>query len=95
MSPRSGSSSPGRFRHPQPGRPAPRPWDHLRSGSLQPPGGLIRGYAGADEEKKKIISEIFRRLAVDVKDELVKAARMRRAGETILATGQAIADLRK
>ena len=54
-------------------------------------------YAGADEEKKKIISEIFRRLAVDVKDELVKAAGagVRRAGESILATGQAIADLRK
>ena len=30
--------------------------------------------AGADEEKKKIIAEIFRRLAVDVKDELKKAA---------------------
>jgi len=30
--------------------------------------------AGADEEKKKIIGEIFRRLAVDVKDELKKAA---------------------
>ncbi len=36
---------------------------------------LLREYAGADEEKKKkIISEIFRRLAVDVKDELMKAA---------------------
>ena len=58
---------------------------------------LLREYAGADEEKKKIITEIFRRLAVDVKDELVKAAgaSVRRAGESILATGQAIADLRK
>ena len=71
--------------------------EDLRSGGLAAGAALIREYAGADEEKKKIISEIFRRLAVDVKDELVKAAGagVRRAGETILATGQAIADLRK
>lgn len=35
---------------------------------------LLKQYAGADDEKKKIIAEIFRRLAVDVKDELKKAA---------------------
>ena len=71
--------------------------EDLRSGGLAAGAALIREYAGADEEKKKIISEIFRRLAVDVKDELVKAAGagVRRAGESILATGQAIADLRK
>lgn len=71
--------------------------EDLRSGGLAAGAALIREYAGADEEKKKIISEIFRRLAVDVKDELMKAAGagVRRAGETILATGQAIADLRK
>jgi hypothetical protein len=69
----------------------------LRSGGLAAGAALLREYAGADEEKKKIITEIFRRLAVDVKDELVKAAgaSVRRAGESILATGQAIADLRK
>ena len=71
--------------------------EDLRSGGLAAGAALLREYAGADEEKKKIISEIFRRLAVDVKDELVKAAGagVRRAGESILATGQAIADLRK
>ena len=71
--------------------------EDLRSGGLAAGAALIREYAGADEEKKKIISEIFRRLAVDVKDELMKAAGagVRRAGESILATGQAIADLRK
>ena len=58
---------------------------------------IIDALHGAVEEQKKIITEIFRRLAVDVKDELVKAAgaSVRRAGESILATGQAIADLRK
>ena len=78
--PGAGAVLPGVFRHP------------LAAGAA-----LLREYAGADEEKKKIISEIFRRLAVDVKDELVKAAGagVRRAGESILATGQAIADLRK
>ena len=71
--------------------------EDLRSGGLAAGAALIREYAGADEEQKKIISEIFRRLAVDVKDELMKAAGagVRRAGESILATGQAIADLRK
>ena len=71
--------------------------EELRSGGLAAGAALLREYAGADEEKKKIITEIFRRLAVDVKDELVKAAgaSVRRAGESILATGQAIADLRK
>ena len=71
--------------------------EELRSGGLAAGAALLREYAGADEEQKKIITEIFRRLAVDVKDELVKAAgaSVRRAGESILATGQAIADLRK
>ena len=71
--------------------------EELRSGGLVAGAALLREYAGADEEQKKIITEIFRRLAVDVKDELVKAAgaSVRRAGESILATGQAIADLRK
>ena len=71
--------------------------EELRSGGLAAGAALLREYAVADEEQKKIITEIFRRLAVDVKDELVKAAgaSVRRAGESILATGQAIADLRK
>ena len=56
--------------------------EDLCSGGLAAGAALIREYAGADEEKKKIISEIFRRLAVDVKDELMKAAGagVRRAG---------------
>lgn len=74
-----------------------RTLDDLRTGGLAGGAALLKQYSGADEQDKKIIAEIFRRLAVDVKDELVKAAGagVRRAGETILATGQAIADLRK
>ena len=34
----------------------------------------MKQYSGADEQDKKIIAEIFRRLAVDVKTELKKAA---------------------
>ncbi len=51
-----------------------RTLDDLRSGGLASGAALLKQYAGADEEKKKIIAEIFRRLAVDVKDELKKAA---------------------
>ena len=50
-----------------------RTLDDLRSGGLVSGAALLKQYAGADEQKKKIISEIFRRLAVDVKDELKKA----------------------
>ena len=46
--------------------------------------------AGADEEKKKIIAEIFRRLAVDVKDELKKAA-----GEGLETVKNALTSLTK
>ena len=35
---------------------------------------LLRSYIGADEKKKQIITELMRRLAIDVKDELMKAA---------------------
>ena len=51
-----------------------RTLDDLRSGGLAGGAALLKQYAGADEEKKKIIAEIFRRLAVDVKDELKRAA---------------------
>ena len=44
----------------------------------------------ADEEKRKIISEIFRRLAVDVKDELKKAA-----GEGLETVKNALTSLKK
>lgn len=51
-----------------------RTLDDLRSGGLASQAALLRGYIGADEKKKKIISEIFRRLATDVREELKKAA---------------------
>ena len=51
-----------------------RTLDDLRGGGLAGGAALLKEYAGADEQKKKIISEIFRRLAVDVKDELKRAA---------------------
>ena len=47
---------------------------YLLGGGLAGGAALLKQYVGADEEKKKIIAEIFRRLAVDVKDELKKAA---------------------
>ena len=47
---------------------------YLLGGGLAGGAALLKQYAGADEEKKKIIAEIFRRLAVDVKDELKRAA---------------------
>lgn len=51
-----------------------RTLDDLRTGGLAGGAALLKQYNGADEEDKKIISEIFRRLAVDVKAELKKAA---------------------
>ena len=51
-----------------------RTLDDLRSGGLAGGAALLKQYSGADEEDKKIIAEIFRRLAVDVKAELMKAA---------------------
>ena len=51
-----------------------RTLDDLRAGGLAGGAALLKQYNGADEEDKKIISEIFRRLAVDVKAELKKAA---------------------
>ena len=51
-----------------------RTLDDLRSGGLAGGAALLKQYAGADEEKKKIIAEIFRRLASDVKGEMKKAA---------------------
>ena len=67
-----------------------RTLDDLRSGGLAGGAALLKQYAGADEEKKKIISEIFRRLAVDVKDELTKAA-----GEGLETVKNALTSLKK
>ena len=51
-----------------------RTLDDLRTGGLAGGAALLKQYSGADEQDKKIIAEIFRRLAVDVKEELRKAA---------------------
>ena len=51
-----------------------RTLDDLRTGGLAGGAALLKQYSGADEQDKKIIAEIFRRLAVDVKEELKKAA---------------------
>ena len=61
---------------------------HLRALSV---GGaaLLKQYNGADEEDKKIISEIFRRLAVDVKAELKKAA-----GQSLKTAEKSLADMK-
>ena len=67
-----------------------RTLDDLRSGGLAGGAALLKQYAGADDEKKKIISEIFRRLAVDVKDELKKAA-----GEGLETVKNALTSLKK
>lgn len=51
-----------------------RTLDDLRTGGLAGGAALLKQYSGAEEQDKKIIAEIFRRLAVDVKEELKKAA---------------------
>ena len=76
-----------------------RTLDDLRSGGLAGGAALLKQYAGADEQKKKIISEIFRRLAVDVKSELKRAAGeglegvKKAAGEGLEAAKNAITSL--
>lgn len=51
-----------------------RTLDDLRAGGSAGGAALLKQYSGADEQDRKIIAEIFRRLAVDVKEELKKAA---------------------
>ena len=51
--------------------------DDLRSGGLGSGLALMKEYIGADEKKKKVISEIMKRLATDMKAELQKAANHR------------------
>lgn len=64
-----------------------RTLDDLRSGGFAAQAALLRSYIGADEKKKQIITELMRRLAVDVKDELMKAA-----GGGIRAATQALSE---
>lgn len=76
-----------------------RTLDDLRSGRFSGGAALLKQYAGADEEQKKIINEVFRRLAVDVKAELKKAAGeslegvKKAAGESFEAAKNALASL--
>lgn len=51
-----------------------RTLEDLRAGGLAKMAALLKQYNGADEKDKKIITEIFRRLAADVKGEMKKAA---------------------
>ena len=67
-----------------------RTLDDLRSGGLAGGAALLKQYAGASEREKKILNEIFRRLAVDVKDELKKAA-----GEGLETVKNALSGLKK
>ncbi len=59
--------------------------DDLRGGGLSGGVALLKEYIGADEKKKKVIAEIMKRLATDVKEELRKAAsqRLKTAEETL------------
>ena len=76
-----------------------RTLDDLRSGGLAGGAALLKQYAGADEKQKKIINEVFRRLAVDVKAELKKAAGeslegvKKAAGESFEAAKNALSNL--
>ena len=65
-------------------------FEDLRKGGFSGWAALWKEYAGADERKKQILTEIFGRLAVDVKDELMKAAGqgLRSAGHGIRTVGQ-------
>ena len=76
-----------------------RTLDDLRNGRFSGGAALLKQYAGADEEQKKIINEVFRRLAVDVKAELKKAAGeslegvKKAAGESFEAAKNALSNL--
>lgn len=74
-----------------------RTLDDLRAGGLAGGAALLKQYSGADEQDKKIIAEIFRRLAVDVKEELKKAAGqgLKTAGKGLSGVKNAITGLTK
>jgi hypothetical protein len=60
-----------------------RTLEDLHSGGLASGVALLKEYAGADESKKKMLSDLMGRLAVDAKEELRKAAeeKWKKAGE--------------
>lgn len=66
-----------------------RTLDDLREGGLAGGAALLKGYIGADEKKKRIITEVFHRLALDIKEEVVRSAE-----EGIKSATQALKDLR-
>ena len=57
--------------------------EDLRSGGLSSGIALIKEYAGADESKKKMLSDLMGRLKVDAREELRRAAeeKWKKAGE--------------
>ena len=57
--------------------------EDLHTGGLGSGIALIKEYAGADESKKKMLSDLMGRLAVDVKEELRRTAgeKLKKAGE--------------
>ncbi len=59
--------------------------EDLHSGGLGSGIALIKEYAGTDEKKKKMLSDLMGRLAVDARDELRKAAgeKLKKAGEDV------------
>jgi hypothetical protein len=69
-----------------------RTLDDLRGGGLAGGTALLRSYIGVDEEKKRIIAEVLKRLAVDVKVELKRAAgeEFQAAREGLRAAGAAL-----
>lgn len=71
--------------------------DDLREGGLAGGAALLKGYIGADEKKKRIITEVFHRLAVDIKEEVMRSAEegIKSATEGIKSATQVFSDLRK
>ncbi len=68
--------------------------EELRSGGLGSGIALIKEYAGTDEKKRKMLSDLMGRLAEDARDELRKAAgeKLKKAGEDVR---QALDKIRK
>ena len=62
--------------------------EDLRAGGLSNSFALVKEYIGADEKKKKILNQIFKRLAAETTEELRKAAeeRLKSAEQTLRQT---------
>ena len=68
--------------------------EELHSGGLGSGIALIKEYAGTDEKKRKMLSDLMGRLKVDAREELRKAAgeKLKKAGEDVR---QALDKIRK